>query len=48
VIDYDEGDDDFTVTCFDANAMNTGEIVGRYSTFLDAWHDAKFFDKDSE
>jgi len=32
----------------DANAMNTGEIVGRYSTFLDAWQDAKFFDKDSE
>ena len=48
VIDYDEDDDDFTVTCFDANAMNTGEIVGRYSTFLDAWHDAKFFEEDGK
>tara|TARA_R100000988_G_scaffold101532_2_gene74634 strand:+ start:559 stop:789 length:231 start_codon:yes stop_codon:yes gene_type:complete len=47
VIDYDEGDDDFTVTCTDADAINTGEIVGRYSTFFDAWMDAKFFDKDS-
>ena len=47
MIDYDEGDDDFTVTCTDADAINTGEIVGRYSTFFDAWMDAKFFDKDS-
>ena len=48
VIDYDEDDDDFTVTCTDADAINTGEIVGRYSTFFDAWMDAKFFDKDSK
>ena len=46
VIDYDEGDDDFTVTCFDAEVLMTGEIIGRYSTFFDAWMDAKFFDKD--
>ena len=48
VVDYDEHDDDFTVTCTDADAINTGEIVGRYSTFFDAWMDAKFFDKDSK
>ena len=47
VIDYEEGDDDFTVTCTDADAINTGESIGRYSTFFDAWMDAKFFDKDS-
>ena len=47
MIDYDESDDDFIVTCTDADAINTGEIVGRYSTFFDAWMDAKFFDKDS-
>ncbi len=48
MIDYDESDDDFTVTCTDADAINTGEVVGRYSTFFDAWMDAKFFDKDSK
>jgi len=48
VIDYDEKGYDFTVTCTDADAINTGEIVGRYSTFFDAWMDARFFDKDSK
>ena len=47
MVDYDERDDDFIVKCTDADAINTGEIVGRYYTFFDAWMDAKFFDKDS-
>ena len=47
-IDYNEKSDEFEVTCFDTNSPNKGEIVGRYSTFLDAWSDAKFFEEDGK
>ena len=46
IIDYNEEDDEFTVTVKGKRFIDDGEVAGRYSEFIDAIRHATWFDDD--